>query len=89
MNETNTHKMFCITITTRNNAFGYHSAQLCSAPDALRNDNGATPRLNFATYAEAHDYAEAFAKWSGYTFIDVMEKPKDDRKTYVQVDYKS
>lgn len=88
-NETNTHKMYCITITSRNEALGYNSAQLCSSPDALRNDNGATPRLNFDTYAEANEYAEAFAKWSGYKFIGVMAEPKDDGNTYVQVDYKS
>jgi hypothetical protein len=72
--------MYCINITTRNNAFGFHTAQLVSSVTKTR--------LNFATYTEAVDYAEAFAKWSGHTFIGVMDEPKDNGKTYVQVDYK-
>jgi len=73
--------MFCITITNRNEAFGFNSAQLVSSVTKTR--------LNFDTYREATDYAEAFAKWSGYKFIDVMDEPKDDGKTYVQVEYKA
>ena len=73
--------MYCITITRRNNAFGYHSAQLVSSVTKTR--------LNFDTYVEATDYAKSFAKWRNFTFIPVAVDPQDDGRTYVQVDYKS
>ena len=73
--------MYCITLTSRNESLGFNQSQLVSSVTKTR--------LNFDTYAEATDYAEAFAKWSGYTFLRVMDEPKDDGKTYVQVDFKS
>jgi hypothetical protein len=73
--------MYCITLTTRNEFFGFHESQLVSSVTKTR--------LNFNTYQEAFDYAESFAEWSGYTFLGVMDEPKDDGKTYVQVDFKS
>lgn len=73
--------MFCITITNRTDAFGFHSSQLVSSVTRTR--------LNFDTYDEALDYAKSFAKWRNFTFIPVDADPQDDGRTYVQVDYKS
>ena len=82
MNETqNPKKMFCISLTSRNDVFGFTTSELVSSVTKTR--------LNFENYDEALDYAKAFAKWSGYTFIDIMKEAQDDGNTYVQVDYKS